>query len=114
MLPGSLPQSPLGKAVKYALAEGEPLNRYLEDGRLEIDNNLTENAIRPSAIGKKNWLFIGHPDAGWRSAVLYAIIASCQRHGLEPWEYLRDVLQRLPALKQSELLSLLPRNWKPA
>ena len=114
LLPGSLPQSPLGKAVKYALAEGEPLNRYLEDGRLEIDNNLTENAIRPSAIGKKNWLFIGHPDAGWRSAVLYAIIASCQRHGLEPWEYLRDVLQRLPALKQSELLSLLPRNWKPA
>ena len=79
LLPGSLPQSPLGKAVKYALAEGEPLNRYLEDGRLEIDNNLTENAIRPSAIGKKNWLFIGHPDAGWRSAVLYACLLYTSR-----------------------------------
>jgi transposase len=114
LLPGSLPQSPLGKAVKYALAEWEPLNRFLEDGRLEIDNNLTENAIRPSAVGKKNWLFIGHPEAGWRSAVTYSVIVSCKRRGIEPWEYLRDVLQRLPALKQSELPTLLPRNWKPA
>jgi transposase len=112
--PGSLPQSPLGKAVKYALAEWEPLNRYLEDGRLEIDNNLTENAIRPSAVGKKNWLFIGHPEAGWRSAVIYSVIVSCRRRGIEPWEYLRDVLQRLPSMKQSELPTLLPRCWKPA
>jgi transposase len=110
----SLPQSPLGKAVRYALAEWEPLTRYVEDGRLEIDNNLTENAIRPSAVGKKNWLFIGHPDAGWRSAVIYSVIVSCRRRGLDPWEYLRDVLQRLPALKHSELDSLLPARWQPA
>ena len=64
ILPSCLPQSPLGKAIKYALAEWEPLSRYLQDGRLVIDNNLTENAIRPSAVGKKNWLFIGHPDLG--------------------------------------------------
>ena len=114
LLPGSLPQSPLGKAVKYALAEWGPLTRYLADGRLEIDNNLTENALRPSAVGKKNWLFIGHPDAGWRSAVIYSIIASCSRCGIEPLEYLRDVLQRLPTMKQSDLHTLLPRNWKPA
>lgn len=108
-----LPQSPLGKAARYCLAEWAALNRYLSDGRLEIDNNLTENAIRPSAVGKKNWLFIGHPDAGWRSAVIYSIVVSCRRRGIEPWEYLRDVLTRLPAMNQSELPSLLPANWKP-
>jgi len=89
------------------------LTRYLSEGRLEIDNNLTENAIRPSAVGKKNWLFIGHPEAGWRSAVIYSIVVSCQRRGIEPWEYLSDVLKRLPAMQQSELPSLLPANWKP-
>jgi transposase len=109
----ALPQSPLGKATRYCLAEWPALNRYLLDGRLEIDNNLTENAIRPSAVGKKNWLFIGHPDAGWRSAVIYSIVVSCQRRGIEPWDYLRDVFSRLPAMKQSELPSLLPGNWKP-
>jgi transposase len=109
-----LPQSPLGKAARYCLAEWEALNCYLRDGRLEIDNNLTENAIRPSAVGKKNWLFIGHPQAGWRSAVIYSIVVSCRRRGIDTWEYLRDVLTRLPAMSQSELPSLLPANWKPA
>jgi len=109
-----LPQSPLRKAIDYCLTEWPALIRYVEDGRLEIDNNLTENAIRPSAVGKKNWLFIGHPDAGWRSAVIYSIVVSCQRRGLDPWEYLRDVLGRLPAMKQSELATVLPANWKPA
>ena len=113
MWPGCLPQSPLGKAIKYALAEWEPLTRYLQDGRLEIDNNLTENAIRPSAVGKKNWLFIGHPEAGWRSAVIYSVIVSCRRRGIDPWEYVRDVLHRLPAMKQAEVPTLLPRCWKP-
>lgn len=108
-----LPQSPLGKAVRYCLAEWEALNRYVSDGRLEIDNNLTENAIRPSALGKKNWLFIGHPEAGWRSAVIYSIVVSCRRRGIDPWQYLTDVLKRLPSLKQSELAPLLPANWKP-
>ena len=109
----SLPQSPLGKAARYALGEWEPLTRYLQDGRLEIDNNLTENAIRPSAVGKKNWLFIGHPDAGWRSATIYSVIVSCRRRGIDPWAYLRDVLTRLPGMKQSELVTVLPRSWKP-
>jgi transposase len=108
-----LPQSPLGKAIRYTLGEWQPLTRYLEDGRLEIDNNLTENAIRPSALGKKNWLFIGHPEAGWRSAVIYSVIVSCRRRGIDPWQYLSDVLQRLPAMKQSEISSVLPARWKP-
>ena len=109
-----LPQSPYGKAARYCLGEWQALNRYLEDGRLEIDNNLTENAIRPSAVGKKNWLFIGHPEAGWRSAVLYSIVVSCQRQAIDPAQYLTDVLRRLPVLKQSELTTLLPQNWQPA
>jgi len=112
--PRVLPQSPLGKAISYCRNEWQALNRYLSDGRLEIDNNLTENAIRPSAVGKKNWLFIGHPQAGWRSAVIYSIVVSCRRRGIEPWDYLRDVFTRLPTMKQSELPSLLPANWKPA
>ncbi len=107
-----LPQSPLGKASRYALGEWQALGRYLEDGRLEIDNNLTENAIRPSAVGKKNWLFIGHPEAGWRSAVIYSVIVSCRRRGIDPWEYLSDVLARLPGMKQSEIGSIVPARWK--
>ena len=109
-----LPQSPLGKAISYTLGEWGPLTRYLEEGRLEIDNNLTENAIRPSAVGKKNWLFIGHPQAGWRSAVIYSVIESCRRRGIDPWEYVGDVLPRLPGMKQSELPTILPARWKPA
>ena len=109
-----LPKSPLGKAASYCLNEWTALRRYLEDGRLEIDNNLTENAIRPSAVGKKNWLFIGHPEAGWRSAVVYSVVVSCQRHKIDPAHYLTDVLRRLPLMKQSELASVLPQNWKPA
>lgn len=109
-----LPQSPMGKAIRYALNEWQPLTRYLKDGRLEIDNNLTENAIRPSAVGKKNWLFIGHPKAGWRSAVIYSVIVSCRRRKIDPWEYLTDVLERLPGLQQSEIPSILPGRWKPS
>lgn len=110
--PQVLPQSPVGKAVRYCINEWQALTRYLEDGRLELDNNLTENAIRPSAVGKKNWLFIGHPEAGWRSAVIYSIVVSCQRRSIDPWDYLRDVLTRLPKMKQAELPSILPANWK--
>lgn len=110
----NLPQSPLGKAASYCLNEWTALNRYLDDGRLEIDNNLTENAIRPTAVGKKNWLFIGHPEAGWRSAVIYSIVVSCQRRGIDPAQYLTDVLRRLSAMKQSQLSTLLPQNWQPA
>jgi transposase len=108
-----LPRSSLGKAVNYFLNEYEALLGYLRDGRFEIDNNLVENDIRPTAVGRKRWLFIGHPDAGWRSAVIYSILVSCRRRGVNPRDYLNDVLGRLPSLKQHELTSLLPGNWKP-
>jgi hypothetical protein len=66
-----------------------------------------------TAVGKKNWLFIGHPEAGWRNAVIYSVIASCRRRGLDPWVYVREVLQRLPTMNHSEVPTLLPRCWKP-
>jgi transposase len=111
--PRVLPQSTLGKAVRYLLNEYTALIGYLRDGRFEIDSNLVENDVRPSAVGKKRWLFIGHPDAGWRSAVIYTIIQSCRRYGINPQEYLTDVLQRLPSMTTSRVRDLLPANWKP-
>lgn len=72
-----------------------------------------ENAIRPTAVGRRRWLFIGHPDAAWRSAVIYSIIVSCRRRGINPQDYLTDVLSRLPSMKTGEIASLLPGNWKP-
>ena len=110
-----LPQSLLGKACSYLLGHWEPLTAHLDHGRSRLDNNLVENAIRPSAIGKKNWLFIGHRDAGQRSAIIYSIVVSCQRHGVDPFAYLKDVLTRLPTMTtKDELSPLLPSNWKPA
>jgi transposase len=110
--PTLLPQSPLGKAVSYTISEWDALNRYLEDGRLELDNNLTENALRPSCVGKRNYLFFGHPDAGWRSAVIYSIIVSCRRRKIDPWEYLRDMMRRLPASTNQEIPDLVPSRWR--
>jgi hypothetical protein len=108
-----LPKSPLGKAIRYTLGQWEALVRYLEDGRYEIDTNLVENAIRPSCVGKKNWLFIGHPDAGWRSAVIYSLLITARRYRLDPAAWLSDVLRRIPTCTQANLPELLPGNWKP-
>lgn len=106
-----LPQSLLGKALAYGRNQWEGLKRFLDDGGLEIDTNLVENAIRPTAIGKKNFLFIGHPDAGWKSAVFYSIIESCRRRGINAQTYLQDVLTLLPDMKQSELKNFVPQEW---
>lgn len=109
-----LPKSRLGQAIDYTLARWAALIRYVDDGRLEIDNNLCENSIRPTAVGKKNFLFIGHPDAGQRSAVIYSVLGSCRRHGINPAEYLQDVFERLPKAKTSEVKSLTPAAWAKA
>jgi len=111
--PRVLPKSTLGSALSYFLNEYKALTRYLKDGRFEIDNNLIENAIRPTAVGRKRWLFIGHPDAAWRSAVIYSILVSCRRRGINPQDYLSDVLTRLPAMNITQIETLLPANWKP-
>jgi transposase len=108
----ALPKSGLGQACAYLLNQWTPLTAHLQYSQTRLDNNLVENAIRPSAIGKKNWLFIGHPDAGQRSAIIYSLVVSCQRHGKNPHAYLRDVLNRLPAMTtKDDLAPLLPANW---
>jgi transposase len=109
-----LPQSALGRAITYALEQWPALERFLVDGRLEIDNNLCENAIRPTAVGKKNWLFIGAADAGQRGAILYTIVESCRRRGLNPLAYLRDVLTRLPTMLITEVAAVTPEAWAKA
>ena len=80
------------------------------DGRLKIDNGV-ENAIRPTAVGKKNWLFVGHAETGQRSAILYSLIESCRRRGVEPYAYLRDVLTRLPTMTDWTVGALTPATW---
>jgi transposase len=109
-----LPQSLIGKAIDHALAQGDSLLLYLDDGRIEIDTNLVENAIRPTAIGKKNWLFIGEANAGDRSAIIYTIIESCRRRGLDPYAYLRDLFTRLPAATNQQIKDLTPEGWAKA
>ena len=109
-----LPKSLLGQAIDYALARWAALTRYVDDGQLEIDNNRCENALRPTAIGKKNFLSIGHPEAGQRSAVIYSVLGSCRRHGINPAEYLQDVFERLPKAKTSEVPALTPAAWAKA
>jgi transposase len=114
MRPKHLPQSALGKAMTYATNQRPELARYLTDGRVEIDNNLVENAIRPTAIGKKNFLFFGSADAGQRGAILYTIVESCRRRAINPLDYLRDVLTRLPKMTTSEIKTNTPAAWAKA
>jgi transposase len=106
-----LPQSLMGQAIDYTLSQWPMLNVYLRDGRIEIDNNLVENAIRPTAIGKKNWLFFGEAHAGERSAIIYTVIESCRRRGIDPHAYLRDVLARLPTLTNWQIKDVTPEAW---
>jgi hypothetical protein len=110
-LPKHLPKTRMGEALGYALNQWDRLMVYRENGQIEIDNNLVENAIRPTAVGKKNWLFFGAPKAGERSAIIYSILESCKRRGIDPTAYLRDVLERLPTMKITEVAQLTPANW---
>jgi len=106
-----LPQSLLGIALDYALGQWRTLDVYLDNGRVEIDNNLVENAIRPTAIGKKNWLFMGDAEAGERGAIIYTVIESCRRRGLDPYAYLKDVLTRLPTMTNWQIPEITPEAW---
>jgi transposase len=109
-----LPQSLLGIAIDYALGQWQTLDVYLGDGRVEIDNNLVENAIRPTALGKKNWLFMGDAEAGDRGAIIYSIIESCRRRGIDPYAYLKDVLTRLPKMTNHQIPEITPEAWAKA
>ena len=109
-----LPKSLMGKAIGYAVKQWPVLEPFLEHGEVEIDNNLVENAIRPTALGKKNWLFFESEEAGQRSAVIYTLIGNCRMHGVEPYTYLKDVLERLPRTTNQEVAQLTPLNWQKA
>src|SRR5574337_1312890 len=108
------PKTPTAKAIGYALKNWPALERYTEAGRLEIDNNRSERAIRPLTIGRKNWLFLGSPKGGQVAATVFSLIQTCKELDLNPEAYLKDVLTRLPTTKQKDIDSLLPHNWKSA
>lgn len=109
--PRHLPQSALGRAITYTLDQWPALEAFVSDGRIQIDNNRVENAIRPTAVGKKNWLFIGEAEAGHRGAILYTLVESCRRRGVEPLAYLRDVLTRLPKMTTGQVRDITPEAW---
>ena len=111
LLPITPPKSLLGKALNYAANYWDRLTRYADDPQADIDNNAAENAIRPIALSRKNWLFIGSRASGKAAANIMSIICTCKRAGVEPYSYLLDAIRRLPSMKTSELDSLLPTNW---
>ena len=110
--PRTLPKSAFGKAINYSLERWDMLNEYLDHHALEIDNNLVENAIRPTAIGKKNWLFFGSPNSGQDSAILYSLIETCRKLGINPADYLRDLFEALPTMVQKEVTDWTPAKWE--
>jgi transposase len=111
---GCLPKSPLAEALGYVRRQWVALTRYVGDGRLSIDNNAAERALRRVAVGRKNWLFAGSDAGGRRAATLYSLIGTCHLVGVEPFAYLRDILARIPSHPNRRLLELTPRGWKAA
>ena len=111
--PEVLPESTIGKAIGYSLKRWDKLSLYTTDARLEIDNNLVENAIRPVAIGRKNYLFAGSHDGARRAAMLYSFLGTCKINNVNPFEWLRDILRRIPSHSVNRLQQLLPNNWTP-
>jgi transposase len=108
-----LPKSQIGKAIAYSLPRWDRLSLYVTDGRLQLDNNTIENAMRPVALGRKNFLFAGSNEGGKRLALFYSLLASCKKQQVNPWEYMKDILERMPTTKTSQLRDLLPDRWKP-
>lgn len=103
------PKSRMGKALKYTYALLPRLSRYVLDGRYNIDNNGVENAIRPLALGRKNYLFCGNHDAAVRAAIVYSLFSSCKAAGIDTRTWLEDVLRRIPT--EPDIKALLPANW---
>jgi transposase len=116
--PKVLPKSPVRGAMEYTLSNWKALTVYVDDGWLDIDNNEGENSLRGLCIGRRNWLFCGSDRGGRAAAIHFSLLASCKRHGHDPWAYYRDVLTRLPTIlpgaSEDDLLALLPHRWRPA
>jgi transposase len=108
----ALPKSPLGEAIGYALRQWAALTRYTEHGSLEIDNNGAENALRPLCLGRKNWLNFGSEAAAHRAMVLLTLVQTCKAHQVDPFAYLRDIIDRVSTHPMSRIDELTPRRWK--
>lgn len=107
-----LPKNPVAQAVQYARNQWKALNRFLEDGRLPLDNNISERMLRMAAVGRKNYLFFGSDAGGHRAAVIYSLVASCKLIGIDPFEYLRDVIARTCDPQFNNFADLTPARWK--
>jgi transposase len=109
---GVLPESKIGKAINYSLQRWNRLCIYTTHGKLQIDNNLVENDIRAMAVGRKNYLFAGSHQAAKHAAIMYSLFGTCKLHKVNPFEWLRDVLTRIPTYPINKIEQLLPQNWK--
>ena len=107
-----VPKTAIGKAITYTLNQWEALTRYLDHGMLSIDNNFAERLIKPIVIGRKNWLFAGSDKGAANAAIIYSLIETCKLNNVNPYEYLRDVLTRLPTQLNNNIRELLPYNWE--
>ncbi|TMZ70025.1 IS66 family transposase [Klebsiella pneumoniae] len=108
----TLPKSQIGKAMAYAYARWDALSAYLYDGNLQIDNNQIENAIRPVALGRKNWLFAGSHEAAQRSAMIYSFFAICKKHEVNPFQWLKYTLENIMSINHKDIKDLYPQNYK--
>jgi transposase len=113
-LPHHLPNGPMGEAIKYAINQWDALTLFLSDAHVPVDNNASENALRVCALGRKNFLFVGHDAAGENLAGLYSLVATCEVNGVNPVDYLADVLIRVQTHPASRIDELLPHNWMPS
>lgn len=113
MRAATLPSEPLRRAIDYMLHQRQALLRFLDDGRLKPDNNTAENAVRPLAIGRKNWLFAGSERGGRAAALYLGLIQSCKACNVNPWTYFDDILRRIMAHPVRQLRQLLPDQWQP-
>lgn len=109
-----LPNSKMGDAIEYTYSLLPRLSRYVNDGRINIDNNLIENALRPLALGRKNYLFCGNDASAYRAAIVYSLISTCKAADVDPRTWMEDVLRKIPYCQrdQRDLAELLPFNWK--
>ncbi len=107
-----LPKAPIAEAIGYPRNQWGALTRFLEDARLKLDNNIAERQLRRVAVGRKNWLFAGSDNGAERACVLYSLLATCKLHGVNPFDYLRDVIMRVANHPARDVLDLSPKAWK--
>lgn len=108
----TLPKSQIGKAMYYSQQRWDSLNAYLYDGMLQIDNNLVENALRPIALGRKNYLFAGNHESAQRAAMIYSFFAMCKKHEVNPFQWLKFTLENIMSINHKNIEDLLPQNYK--